>query len=77
MNSHYLSLKRGPNYGINFVSHIYEAIFLLFGGTFHLIKGICLRGMFTNTSVLVLGLVFLRFRKFSTMYVRVRESFIA
>ena len=41
-------------------------------------SGICLRGMFTNTSVLVLGLVFLRFRrKFSIMYVRVRESFTA
>ena len=57
--------------------NIYEAIFPLFGGTFHLIKGICLRGMFTNTSVLALGSVLLRFRKFSTMFFRVRESFIA
>ena len=39
---------------------MYEVIFPLLGGTFHQ-KGICLRGMFTNTSVLVLGLVFLRF----------------
>ena len=67
MNSHPLSMKPGPHYRINFMSNIFEVIFPLFGGTFHLIKGIWLRGMFTG--VLVLGLVFITFRKFSTIRV--------
>ena len=54
---------------------MFEVIFPLFGGTFHLILGIYLRGMFTG--VLILGLVFITFRKFSTMYVRACESFTA
>ena len=57
MNSHPLSIKTEPNYRINFMSQYFEAIFPLFGRDFHLIEGICLRGMFT--SVLVLGLVLL------------------
>ena len=49
--------------------------FPYFGGTFHLKKGIYLRGMFT--SVLVLGLMFITLRKFSSMCVRTCESFTA